>query len=68
PSPRALPPSEVASAAAQMGLAVEVATTVADGVTRARARAGPEDMLLVIGSLYAVGEARSVLVKSGSGR
>jgi folylpolyglutamate synthase/dihydropteroate synthase len=51
-----------------MGLSVEVATSVADGVTRARARAGPEDMLLVTGSLYAVGEARSVLVQEGSRR
>jgi dihydrofolate synthase/folylpolyglutamate synthase len=68
PSPRALPPADVASAGAQMGLAVEVASSVADGVALARARAGPEDMLLVTGSLYTVGEARSVLVSGASGR
>ncbi|HEY3703011.1 MAG TPA: Mur ligase family protein [Acidimicrobiales bacterium] len=67
PSPRALPPAEVASAAAQMGLAVEVASSVADGVALARARAGPEEMLLVTGSLYTVGAARSVLLEDGSG-
>jgi dihydrofolate synthase/folylpolyglutamate synthase len=63
PSPRALPPAEVASAAAQMGLAVEVTSSVAEGVALARARADPEDMLLVTGSLYTVGAARSVLVQ-----
>jgi dihydrofolate synthase/folylpolyglutamate synthase len=63
PSPRALPPAEVASAGAQMGLAVEVTSSVAEGVALARARADPEDMLLVTGSLYTVGAARSVLVQ-----
>ena len=63
PSPRALPPSEVALAASKMGLPAEVASSVADGVALARARAGPEEMLLVTGSLYTVGEARSVLVR-----
>jgi folylpolyglutamate synthase/dihydropteroate synthase len=67
PSPRALPPAEVASAAAQMGLAVEVVSSVADGVALARARADPEEMLFVTGSLYTVGAARSVLVQEGSG-
>ncbi len=64
PSPRALPPAEVALAAAQMGLPAEVVDSVADGVALARARAGPEEMLLVTGSLYTVGAARSVLVEA----
>jgi dihydrofolate synthase/folylpolyglutamate synthase len=63
PSPRALPPTEVASAAADMGLAAEAAGSVPDGVTLARSRAGPEEMLLVTGSMYTVGAARSVLVE-----
>jgi folylpolyglutamate synthase/dihydropteroate synthase len=46
-----------------MGLAVEVTSSVAEGVALARARADPEDMLLVTGSLYTVGAARSVLVQ-----
>jgi dihydrofolate synthase/folylpolyglutamate synthase len=62
PSPRALPPVEVASATARMGLPVEVTDSVAEGVRLALARADPEDMLLVTGSLYVVGAARSVLV------
>jgi dihydrofolate synthase/folylpolyglutamate synthase len=68
PSPRAQPAAEVASAAAQMGLEVEVASSVADGVELALARATPEEMLLVTGSLYTVGAARGVLLPGGSGR
>jgi dihydrofolate synthase/folylpolyglutamate synthase len=67
PSPRALPATEVASAAADMGLTAVAAGSVPDAVALARARAGPEDMLLVTGSLYTVGAARSVLV-DGEGR
>ena len=66
PSPRALPPAEVASAAANLGLAAEATGSVAEGVALARARAGPDDMLLVTRSLYTVGAARSVLVERGA--
>jgi folylpolyglutamate synthase/dihydropteroate synthase len=45
-----------------MGLPVEVAGSVAEGVRVALERADPEDIVLVTGSLYAVGAARSVLV------
>jgi folylpolyglutamate synthase/dihydropteroate synthase len=62
PSPRALPPAEVASATARLGLPVEVTESVGEGVRLALERADTEDMLLVTGSLYAVGAARSVLV------
>lgn len=62
PSPRAFPPAEVASATASMGVPVEVAGSVAEGVRLALERTEPEDMLLITGSLYAVGAARSVLV------
>jgi dihydrofolate synthase/folylpolyglutamate synthase len=65
PSPRALPPAEVASAAADLGLAAEVTGSVAEGVALARARTDPEQMLLVTGSMYTVGAARSVLVDGG---
>jgi dihydrofolate synthase/folylpolyglutamate synthase len=62
PSPRALPATEVASAAAAMGLTAVAAGSVPEAVALARARAAPEDMMLVTGSLYTVGAARSVLV------
>jgi folylpolyglutamate synthase/dihydropteroate synthase len=52
----------VASATAKLGLPVEVTESVAEGVRLALERADPEDMLLVTGSLYVVGAARSVLV------
>jgi dihydrofolate synthase/folylpolyglutamate synthase len=65
PSPRALPATEVASAAAAMGLRAEAAGSVPEAVALARARAGPEDTLLVTGSLYTVGAARSVLLGGG---
>jgi dihydrofolate synthase / folylpolyglutamate synthase len=61
PSPRRLAPEDVAAAAAEMGLAAEATSSVAEAVTLATARTGPDDLLLVTGSLYAVGEARAVL-------
>lgn len=61
PSPRALPPEEVAAAARGLGIAAEVAGSVADAVTRARKVAEPAEMVLVTGSLYVVGTARAAL-------
>lgn len=61
PSPRALPPSEVAEAAAALGVATEVHDDVAAALSAARAAAGPDDLVLVTGTLYLVGAARSVL-------
>jgi dihydrofolate synthase/folylpolyglutamate synthase len=56
--PRARPPGEVADAARSLGVEVEVVPSVRDAVGRARALAAPEDLVLVTGSLYVVGEAR----------
>ena len=50
-----------------MGLPAEATGSVAEGVALARARAAPEEMLLVTGSLYTVGAARSVLVEGRGG-
>jgi dihydrofolate synthase/folylpolyglutamate synthase len=61
PSPRAIPAEEVAAAAEKLGLATEVAASVADALAVARAAADPEDLILVTGSLYVVGAARSSL-------
>jgi dihydrofolate synthase/folylpolyglutamate synthase len=57
----------VASAAADLGLAAEATGSVAEGVALARARTGPEEMLLVTGSMYTVGAARTVLVERSGG-
>ena len=59
--PRAMPPAEVAAAARDLGLPAEVAPTVAAGVRRGREVAAADDLVLVTGSLYTVGAARTAL-------
>ena len=61
PSPRALPPEELAAAARDLGVAAEVAGSVGEAVTRARKVAEPSEMVLITGSLYVVGTARAAL-------
>jgi dihydrofolate synthase/folylpolyglutamate synthase len=61
PSPRALPPEELAAAARHLGIAAEVAGSVAAAVTRARKVAEPSEMVLITGSLYVVGTARAAI-------
>jgi dihydrofolate synthase/folylpolyglutamate synthase len=61
PSPRALPASEVANAAARLGVAAEVVPDVGRAVQRALDRAGTDDAVLITGSLYVVGAARTHL-------
>jgi dihydrofolate synthase/folylpolyglutamate synthase len=60
-SPRAQPGSAVASAAVGLGLVAEDCGGVADAVQRALQLAGEDDLVLVTGSLYVVGTARTVL-------
>jgi len=61
-SPRAIPPEEVADAAEALGARVIVEPDVAAAIDRAKALAEPTDTILVTGSLYVVGEARSYLL------
>ena len=61
PSPRTLPPAEVAAAARAMGIAAEIANLVPEALARALVVASPEDLVLVTGSLYVVGAARAAL-------
>ncbi|HEY2332725.1 MAG TPA: Mur ligase family protein [Acidimicrobiales bacterium] len=56
--PRALPAEDVAAAARSLGVEVDVVPKVRAAVAHARALAAPEDLVLVTGSLYVVGEAR----------
>jgi dihydrofolate synthase/folylpolyglutamate synthase len=58
PSPRAVPASVVAAAAADLGVTAEVVPDVGRAVDRAISRATDDDAVLVAGSLYVVGEAR----------
>lgn len=61
PSPRALPASDVAAAAAALGAPVEVIEAVPDALRLAIERATADDLILVTGSLYVVGAARAAL-------
>jgi dihydrofolate synthase/folylpolyglutamate synthase len=63
PSPRTLPPEEIAAVAESLGAAAAVEPTVAAAVRRGRMEAGEDELLLVTGSLYVVGSARSLLVR-----
>ncbi|NNF88423.1 MAG: dihydrofolate synthase [Acidimicrobiia bacterium] len=66
PSHRGIPDSEVAAAAraAMPDRAVHESGSVADGVRAALEAAGEDGALLVTGSMYVVGEARSLLAKN----
>ncbi len=59
---RSLPAADVAAAATAMGVDVEAVGSVAEAVDRARGVAGEDDTILVTGSIYVVGEARTHLV------
>lgn len=62
PSPRAYPASVLAEAARSLGVRTVIeADAVSDALDAAMAAAGPDDVVLVTGSLYVVGEARGAL-------
>ena len=61
-SPRALPAEVVAEAAESLGMDVSVATSPSEAVGLAIGRAGPDDRIVVCGSLYVVADARRLLV------
>jgi len=65
PSPRALAPEVVAAAAAGLGVDTEVADTVPEAVALALSLAAADEMVVVTGSLYAVGAARAALIGDG---
>jgi len=67
-SPRALPAPEVAAAAEKLGIVAEAVSAVPEAVQRALALAGADDLVLVTGSLYVVGEARAALRAFGTGQ
>jgi len=64
PSPRALPASAIAEAAGALGIHALRAPSAIDALALARARVGPDAMIVVTGSLYVVAEVRSQLVRS----
>ena len=60
-SPRAVPAPVVAAAADSLGIVAESVPDVESALARALALAGPDDLILVTGSLYVVGPARTYL-------
>jgi dihydrofolate synthase/folylpolyglutamate synthase len=55
--PAAVPPAEIEAAARASGVAASQCEPVSAALSEARERAGPEDLVLVTGSLFAVAEA-----------
>jgi dihydrofolate synthase/folylpolyglutamate synthase len=60
-SPRAIPAPEVAAAADRLGIVAESVSSVDEALSRALGLAGHDDFILVTGSLYVVGPARTYL-------
>jgi dihydrofolate synthase/folylpolyglutamate synthase len=60
-SPRAIPAPAVAGAATNLGIVAESVSSVEDALARALGLAGHDDLILVTGSLYVVGPARTYL-------
>jgi dihydrofolate synthase/folylpolyglutamate synthase len=61
-SPRAAPPERLAALGRWQGIPSEIVATLGLALNAAISRAGPEDLVAVTGSLFAVGEARDHLV------
>ena len=61
PSPRTVPASEVAASARLLGCEAVEEDSVDGALRRALSLAAPDDLVLVSGSLYVVGAARTVL-------
>lgn len=61
PSPRALPAADLAAAARGLGVDVREERDVAAALGVALDAAAPDDLVLVTGSLYLIGAARSLL-------
>lgn len=59
---RALPAEELCFYCLSAGVEAMVAGSVGDGIDQARALAGDDDLILVCGSLFTVGEARGHLL------
>jgi dihydrofolate synthase/folylpolyglutamate synthase len=62
PTPRALDAVSIAEAARSLGVEADVVRDVSDAVRHAVALAAEDELVLVTGSLYAVGEARKAFV------
>ena len=66
-SPRAYPASEIAATARATGIDAEVIPAIDDAVERALVVAQPDDVILVAGTTYVVGQARTILRRGANG-
>lgn len=66
PSPRAVSAQDIAAAARKLGAPAVAVDDCAEAVEEARKAATQDDVVVVTGSLYVVGAARSVLVNASS--
>lgn len=62
-SPRAIAAPVVAAAATELGISAESVPSVQEALDRARSMASVDDLILVTGSLYVVGPARTMLTQ-----
>jgi dihydrofolate synthase/folylpolyglutamate synthase len=65
---RAIPAEEVGAAARRLGLAAEVVKSPVEALMRAAAVTAADDLILVAGSLYVVGELRAAARSMGAGQ
>ena len=61
-SPRSAPPERLAEIGASLGHASQVIAPLAEALEASRRLAGPDGLVVVTGSLFMVGEARTLLV------
>jgi len=66
PSPRTYPAREVVEAALRLGVDAIDTDSVEGAIEVALGEAGPDDLVLITGSLYVVGAARAVLAVEGA--
>ncbi len=64
-SMRAMPVGDVAAAATSLGMEVDVVPNPAEAVRHAVEQSGPDDQVVVCGSLYVVADARAALLADG---
>ena len=64
PSPRAIPPEQIAKAAEELGTDAIIEPDIAKAIGRAMRLANPNDAILVTGSLWFIGAARSLLTSA----
>jgi dihydrofolate synthase/folylpolyglutamate synthase len=65
PSPRSIPPEEIAAAAEAMGTRAIVEPDIRSAIDLAKRMAAPGDAVLITGSLWFIGAARSALTSGG---